>query len=78
MSEKIKGMAEPPTYTTTLLDEITSLNGRISKKLFEKVVLPKIKKLESELSKERAKSEKLFKIVEAIRERARACIKEIE
>jgi hypothetical protein len=48
MSEKIKGMAEPPTYTTTLLDEITSRDGRISKKLFEKVVLPKIERLESE------------------------------
>jgi hypothetical protein len=35
-----------PTIQITLLDYITTRNGRISKKLFEKVVVPKIERLE--------------------------------
>lgn len=48
-----------PTIETTILDYI-EVNGRISKKLFEKIVTPKLKKLEKLESQNR-------KLVEALK-----------
>lgn len=48
---------------TSLLDEI-SVNGRISKRLFEKVVIPRLKSLENEIELLKAKNQQLLECVE--------------
>jgi hypothetical protein len=56
-------MIEQPTFEASIYDYI-SVNGRISKKLFEKVVIPKLKKL----NQVEAENKRLREVLETISE----------